>query len=94
MWHESILNHEKTYVTIHDFGNDVVISFGSCQSFFYTSENYGIAAGCAVAQAVSQWLPTVTTHVPTQARSFRIYGAQSSTGAVFLDFGFPCQTFH
>jgi hypothetical protein len=40
--------------------------------------------GCAIAQAVNHWLPIVAAQVQSQVRSWRICGAQSSTGAGLL----------
>jgi hypothetical protein len=39
--------------------------------------------GCAIAQAVSHWLPTVVAWVFIQA-AYVVCGGQSSTGAGFL----------
>jgi hypothetical protein len=50
--------------------------------------------GCAVAQAVSRWLPTVVARVRVRA-ACGFCGGQSGTGAGFLQvFDFPCQSFH
>jgi hypothetical protein len=40
--------------------------------------------GCAIAQAVSRWLPTAAARVRSQIRSCGICGGQSGTGAGFL----------
>jgi hypothetical protein len=41
-------------------------------------------AGCAIAQAVSRWLPTAAAQVRSQVKSCGICGGQSGTGAGFL----------
>jgi hypothetical protein len=43
---------------------------------------------CAIAKAVSRWLPTLEAWVQSQVMSYGIYGGQNGTAA---SFGFPSQ---
>jgi hypothetical protein len=40
--------------------------------------------GCAIAQAVSRWLPTVAARIRNRVWPCGIYGGQSGAGAGFL----------
>jgi hypothetical protein len=44
----------------------------------------GLAQGHAIAEAVSQWLPTAAAQVQSRVWSIGICGGQSGVGAVFL----------
>jgi hypothetical protein len=56
---------------------------------------YGLH-GCAIAQAVSGWLPTAAARVRAQAEHVRFVVGKVSLGQVFSEyFDFPCHlSFH
>jgi hypothetical protein len=68
---------KKAYALERETGRGIVIT---CNMFITTN----IAAGRAIAQAVSRWLPTAAARVRPRVWSSGICGGQSCAGAGFL----------
>jgi hypothetical protein len=61
--------------------------------FFFCGGHYSVFLGCAIAEAVSRWLPTAAARVQSQVWSSGIWFVvdKVASGQVFSEyFGFPC----